>query len=167
MCLIIYTLAVYYCLMLTGACISVEKISEFTNGEFIRRMKYIGSAYMLLESAVGGLSCRSPPVPKEWNHIDRPHVALIQPYLHLVNRILLSEPVCLRNGRCILYVPNLDTLNRGSVIEIKHSTDHITYFRREYGYWTKIAEARDPFFLHVFSHGLIPVVIELSEIYSE
>ncbi len=130
-------------------------------------MSFDDSSYLLLESATGGLWCRYIPIPKRWNSVDRPHVALIFPRPHGIHRTILSEPVSQGCKDCELTVKGLESLDAGSIIEVRHSAQHIVYYRRETGYWTKIAEATDPFILDVFSNALHPIEIELGKIYSE
>lgn len=116
--------------------------------------------YLVLRSASGAFTCRYPPVPKKWNPIDRPHVALL---LHDSNRIFpvyLSQPDPLSND-LDLTTTDLSKLPTKSIIEIRHSNSHFAYYRRDNGSWTKVAEATDPFIVEVFSHGYAPVVMNL------
>ena len=48
---------------------------------------------LVLRSANGAFSCRAPPLPREWNPVDRPHVANLVHLEHEVFRVFLSTPI--------------------------------------------------------------------------
>lgn len=118
--------------------------------------------YLVLRSASGAFTCRYPPVPKIWNSVDRPHVALLLPDMNGIFPVFLSEP---KNGGGqtpkYLETKDLTTLPTKSIIEIRHSNAHYAYYRRDNGSWTKVAEASDPFVVEVFSHGYAPIVMNM------
>lgn len=118
--------------------------------------------YLVLRSASGAFTCRYPPVPKIWNSVDRPHVALLLPDMNGIFPVFLSEPK--NNGDQsprYLETKDLTTLPTKSIIEIRHSNAHYAYYRRDNGSWTKVAEASDPFVVEVFSHGYAPIVMNM------
>ncbi len=118
--------------------------------------------YLVLRSASGAFTCRLPPVPKIWNTIDRPHVALLLPDTNGIFPVFLSQPE--DDGHKTpkkLETVDLNTLPTKSIIEIRHSNAHYAYYRRDNGSWTKVAEANDPFAVEVFSHGYAPVIMNM------
>jgi len=118
--------------------------------------------YLVLRSASGAFTCRYPPVPKIWNSVDRPHVALLIPDMNGIFPVFLSRPE--KDGTNppeILETTDLTTLPTKSIIEIRHSNAHYAYYRRDNGSWTKVAEASDPFIVEVFSHGYAPIVMNM------
>ena len=118
--------------------------------------------YLVLRSASGAFTCRYPPVPKIWNSLDRPHVALLLPDLNGIFPVFLSQPE--NDGSQSpqkLETVDLTTLPTKSIIEIRHSNAHYAYYRRDNGSWTKVAEASDPFVVEVFSHGYAPIVMNM------
>jgi hypothetical protein len=118
--------------------------------------------YLVLRSASGAFTCRYPPVPKTWNSIDRPHVALLIPDMSGIFPVFLSKPE--NNGThspTNLETKDLTTLPTKSIIEIRHSNAHYAYYRRDNGSWTKVAEASDPFVVEVFSHGYAPILMNM------
>ena len=118
--------------------------------------------YLVLRSASGAFTCRYPPVPKIWNSVDRPHVALLIPDINGIFPVFLSQPEANRNGSPEkLETVDLTTLPTKSIIEIRHSNAHYAYYRRDNGSWTKVAEANDPFIVEVFSHGYAPIVMNM------
>lgn len=146
----------------TGSIPILEEVrTESTLDEVKLHMSTIDEGtYLVLRSASGAFTCRYPPVPKKWNPIDRPHVALL---LHDSNRIFpvfLSQPDSQSNNDD-LETADLSNLPTRSIIEIRHSNNHFAYYRRDNGSWTKVAEANDPFIIEVFSHGYAPVVMNL------
>ncbi len=138
-----------------------EVIDQSTQDEVKFNMSTIDEGtYLVLRSASGAFTCRYPPVPKKWNSIDRPHVALL---LHDSNRIFpvfLSQPSTNSTNQD-LDTTDLSKLPSMSIIEIRHDNSHYAYYRRDNGSWTKIAEANDPFIVEVFSHGYAPIVMNL------
>lgn len=118
--------------------------------------------YLVLRSASGAFTCRYPPVPKIWNSIDRPHVALLIPDMSGIFPVFLSQPEEeTRSGSSYLVTKDLTELPTKSIIEIRHSNAHYAYYRRDNGSWTKVAEASDPFVVEVFSHGYAPIVMNM------
>ena len=118
--------------------------------------------YLVLRSASGAFSCRYPPVPKMWNSVDRPHVALLLPDVSGIFSVFLSKPA---DGDSkeeqLLEVSDLNRVPPKSIIEIRHSNAQLSYYRRDNGSWTKVAEASDPFVVEVFSHGYAPIVMNM------
>lgn len=118
--------------------------------------------YLVLRSASGAFSCRYPPVPKNWNPVDRPHVALLLPDAGTIFSVFLSQPENSESKReQSLAVSDLNRLPSKSIIEIRHSNAQLAYYRRDNGSWTKVAEASDPFVVEVFSHGYAPIVMNM------
>ncbi|TFG34386.1 hypothetical protein EU527_03505 [Candidatus Thorarchaeota archaeon] len=147
---------------MTGSIPILEEVrNESTLVEVQSDMSTIDEGtYLVLRSASGAFTCRYPPVPKKWNSIDRPHVALL---LHDSDRIFpvfLSQPDPYSNN-LDLETADLSKLPTRSIIEIRHNNSHFAYYRRDNGSWTKVAEANDPFIVEVFSHGYAPVVMNL------
>jgi hypothetical protein len=120
------------------------------------------ATYLILRSASGAFSCRYPPVPRNWNPVDRPHVAMLLPDTAGIFSVFLSNP---EDGdsksRQSLEVSDLDRLPAKTVIEIRHSNSQYAYYRRDNGSWTKVAEASDPFVVEVFSHGYAPIIMNM------
>lgn len=118
--------------------------------------------YLVLRSASGAFTCRYPPVPKKWNSVDRPHVALLLPDVGGIFSVFLSKP---EDGESkleqSLEVSDLGRIPPKSIIEIRHSNAQYAYYRRDNGSWTKVAEASDPFVVEVFSHGYAPIVMNM------
>jgi hypothetical protein len=118
--------------------------------------------YLVLRSASGAFTCRYPPVPKRWNSIDRPHVALLLPDGGNIFSVFLSNPEHDESEiDQALEVSDLNRIPPKSIIEIRHSNALYAYYRRDNGSWTKVAEANDPFVVEVFSHGYAPIVMNM------
>jgi len=118
--------------------------------------------YLVLRSASGAFTCRYPPVPKKWNPVDRPHVALLLPDVKGIFPVFLSQPEEeSSNSSSYLVTKDLTTLSTKSIIEIRHGNSHFAYYRRDNGSWTKVAEASDPFVVEVFSHGYAPIEMNM------
>jgi len=118
--------------------------------------------YLVLRSASGAFTCRYPPVPKKWNPVDRPHVALLLPDVSGIFPVFLSKPSEeSSNASTYLVTKDLTQLPTKSIIEIRHGNSHYAYYRRDNGSWTKVAEASDPFVVEVFSHGYAPIVMNM------
>jgi hypothetical protein len=118
--------------------------------------------YLVLRSASGAFTCRYPPVPRNWNSIDRPHVALLLPDSNGIFTVFLSTPEEMSSEiPQKLITADLSKLPTKSIIEIRHSNAHYAYYRRDNGAWTKVAEANDPFIVEVFSHGYAPIVMNM------
>ena len=118
--------------------------------------------YLVLRSASGAFTCRYPPVPKKWNSVDRPHVALLLPDAGNIFSVFLSQPEDDTSKKeQALEVSDLNRIPPKSIIEIRHSNAQYAYYRRDNGSWTKVAEASDPFVVEVFSHGYAPIVMNM------
>jgi hypothetical protein len=118
--------------------------------------------YLVLRSASGAFTCRYPPVPRNWNSLDRPHVALLLPDSNGIFTVFLSTPEeTSSESPQKLVTADLSKLPIKSIIEIRHSNAHYAYYRRDNGSWTKVAEANDPFVVEVFSHGYAPIVMNM------
>ncbi len=119
--------------------------------------------YLVLRSASGAFTCRYPPVPRNWNPLDRPHVALLLPDTKGIFSVFLSKPE--EKGVELpqrLETADLNKLPTKSIIEIRHSNAHYAYYRRDNETWTKVAEANDPFVVEVFSHGYAPIIMNMT-----
>jgi hypothetical protein len=118
--------------------------------------------YLVLRSASGAFTCRYPPVPKKWNPVDRPHVALLLPDSGGIFSVFLSKPEDNESKKeQSLEVSDLNRIPPKSIIEIRHSNAQYAYYRRDNGSWTKVAEACDPFVVEVFSHGYAPIIMNM------
>ncbi len=118
--------------------------------------------YLVLRSASGAFTCRYPPVPKRWNSIDRPHVALLLPDTGGIFSVFLSKPEDDESKvDRSLEVSDLGRIPPKSIIEIRHNNAQYAYYRRDNGSWTKVAEASDPFVVEVFSHGYAPIIMNM------
>lgn len=118
--------------------------------------------YLVLRSASGAFTCRYPPVPKKWNSVDRPHVALLLPDAGSIFSVFLSNPEDDESKQDqSLEVSDLNRMPPKSIIEIRHSNAQYAYYRRDNGSWTKVAEASDPFVVEVFSHGYAPIIMNM------
>ena len=118
-------------------------------------------AYLMLRSAIGAYTCRKPPVPSKWNSVDRPHVAVLMPSNDGVFRLFLSNPVGTENPGQKLEVTKMEELPVQSIVEVRHCNLDYRYYRRDNGMWTKVAEARNPFVVEVFSHGCTPINMQI------
>ena len=120
------------------------------------------ATYLILRSASGAFSCKYPPVPRNWNPVDRPHVAMLVPDIAGIFSVFLSNPeIGGSKSRQSLEVSDLNRLPAKTVIEIRHSNSQYAYYRRDNGSWTKVAEASDPFVVEVFSHGYAPIIMNM------
>jgi len=118
--------------------------------------------YLVLRSASGAFTCRYPPIPKKWNSVDRPHVALLLPDAGGIFSVFLSKPADDESKvDKSLEVSDLSRIPSKSIIEIRHSNAQYAYYRRDNGSWTKVAEASDPFVVEVFSHGYAPIIMNM------
>lgn len=118
-------------------------------------------AYLMLRSAIGAYTCRKPPIPSKWNSVDRPHVAVLMPSDEDVFRLFLSNPVGTANPGHRLEIAKLEELPIKSIIEVRHCNLDYRYYRRDNSMWTKVAEARNPFVVEVFSHGCTPIDMDI------
>ena len=118
-------------------------------------------AYLMLRSAIGAYTCRKPPIPSKWNPVDRPHVAVLMPSDEEVFRLFLSNPVGTANPGHRLEITKLEELPTKSIIEVRHCNLDYRYYRRDNAMWIKVAEARNPFVVEVFSHGCTPIDMDI------
>ncbi|MFW9919385.1 MAG: hypothetical protein ACFFED_07285 [Candidatus Thorarchaeota archaeon] len=120
------------------------------------------SIYLILKAATGAFSCKTPPIPKDWNPGDRPHIAHLVSLDHSVFRVYLSIPQRISGTmKYELLVSSLEVLPADSIIEIRHNNTEFSYYRKDNGIWTKIAESISAFMFEVFSHGAAPVIIDI------
>ena len=110
--------------------------------------------FQALSSSYGAFSCRTPPVPKLWDCVDRPHVALLVPINDDIFPVFLSQPKRTRNGET-LEIAALDSLPPASMIEVRHNGADFRYYRRDRAMWTKVGESRNPFLIEIeaFPHA--------------
>ncbi len=150
----------------TGVCSLVTISFQLTGHspyEVDNPMTIDTGTYLVLHSATGAFTCKYPPVPKTWNHIDRPHVALLLQDENGILPVFLSQPQRNSDGhRYALETTDLTSLPAQSIIEVRHNGSQYAYYRREGTFWTKVAEANDPFVVEVFSHGYTPVSLNMS-----
>ena len=112
--------------------------------------------YNVLRLAAGSTTHKSLPVPKQWNSIDRPHVALLE-YTHdRVFSFLISQP---SSDERELWIRDLNTVQSDAVIEVKHSNSDYRYYRRDGRNWLKVAEKRDQFFIDIYQRGSHPITV--------
>ena len=112
--------------------------------------------FNVLRLAAGSTIHKDLPVPKQWNSIDRPHVALLE-YTHdRVFSFLISQP---STDARELWVRDLNTLQNDAVVEVKYTSSDFRYYRRDGRNWLKVAEKRDQFFIDVFQRGNFPVTV--------
>ncbi|MBD3406428.1 MAG: hypothetical protein GF411_09980 [Candidatus Lokiarchaeota archaeon] len=126
-------------------------------------MKLDEGTYVILQSAQGAYACRTLPIPKHWNPISRPHVALLIPDNGKVFKLYLSEPnlECTLEGNPIL-VSDFDTIPDRAIIEIRYTCLNYCFYRRDRDIWIKVAEADSPFIIEVFSYGYDSIIVETS-----
>jgi len=118
---------------------------------------------LILQSANGAFSCRTPPLPRSWNSVNRPYVANLVSLDRDVFRVYLSTPKRKKGTmQYSLVIANLDFLQPQSIIEIRHDNVEFSYYRRDEGIWTKVAESSSPFMIEVFSHGTSPIIIDVA-----
>jgi hypothetical protein len=123
-------------------------------------MKIDEGAFLVLRSATGAFSCRTPPLPKDWNPIDRPHVAILIPSIDSIFRVFLSNPVMdEQRGSTILTCKDMDSLPVRTVVEVKKDSVDYEYYRKDPHMWTKVGEGQHPFLIEVYSHGVDPIII--------
>jgi hypothetical protein len=115
---------------------------------------------VFLRSAVGSSSYRKLPVPKHWDTMNRPHVALLDSVDERVFCFFLSQPSVQGNG---LTVVDLKDAPTGTVVEIRRNALDYRYYRRESEAWRLVAEVRSQFLMEVYDRGDGPVVVPLPE----
>ena len=116
----------------------------------VSQMLIENDIYLILQIANGAYKCREPPIPKYWNPVERPHIALLMPSGKKAIRFYLSKPSS-SSGDNRLEVASIDQLPPKSVLEVRHGSTDYRYYRRDKSVWTKVAESRNQLFLDVFS----------------
>ncbi len=112
--------------------------------------------YNVLRLAAGATTHKNLPIPRQWNSIDRPHVALLE-YTHdRIFSFLISQP---SNDEKDLWVRDLNLVQGDAVVEVKHTNSDYRYYRRQGMNWLKVAERRDQFFIDVYQRGNYPVTV--------
>ncbi|MFX1482818.1 MAG: hypothetical protein ACFFCP_06465 [Promethearchaeota archaeon] len=114
------------------------------------------NTYNVIRLAAGCSSYRSLPVPRHWNMIDRPHVALMETLPDRVFCFLVSQP---SEDNDEIWVKDLSTIQGAIVVEVKHNHSDYRYYRRDGQTWTMVAERRDHFFIDVYQRGNHPLTI--------
>ena len=118
---------------------------------------------LVLQSANGAFSCRYPPLPRKWNSVDRPHIANLVSLDRQVFRVYLSTPSRVKGSmEYDLMISDLDRLPTKSIIEIRHDNIEFSYYRKDEGIWTKVAESSSPFMVEVFSHGTTLIIVDIA-----
>lgn len=112
--------------------------------------------YNVLRLAAGSTMYKDLPIPKQWNSIDRPHVALLEYTYDRVYSFLISQP---SNDEKELWIRDLNTIQNDAVLEVKHTNSDYKYYRRHGQNWLKVAERHDQFFIDVYQRGNNPVVV--------
>ncbi|MBD3158279.1 MAG: hypothetical protein GF309_05760 [Candidatus Lokiarchaeota archaeon] len=140
---------------------SPSSMVQETAAKGIESMMIDEGAYSVLASATGAYLCRNPPIPTKWDSCKRPHVAVLCRESGRIQKFYLSHPVEDGSKHSKLVVEKLDKLGEGSIIEVKENNLNYSYYRCENGYWLKVAESSNPFFVEVFSHGSAPIRMRL------
>ena len=140
---------------------SPSSMVQRTAAKGIESMMIDEGAYSVLASATGAYLCRSPPLPTKWDSCKRPHVAVLCREGGRIEKFYLSYPANDKSECSRLVVNELNKLGEGSVIEVKENSLNYSYYRNESGYWLKVAESSNPFFVEVFSHGSAPIRMRL------
>jgi len=78
-----------------------------------------------------------------------------------VFRLFLSIPIGTKNPGHKLEVIKMEELPAKSIVEVRHGNLDYRYYRRDNAMWTKVAEARNPFVVEVFSHGCTPINMQI------
>ncbi|TFG29649.1 hypothetical protein EU528_09375 [Candidatus Thorarchaeota archaeon] len=112
--------------------------------------------YNVLRSAVGSSSFRHLPLPQDWDPFDCPHVALVESTGDRVFSFLISQPT---DDGDEIWVRDLDFVEDGTVIEVKHSQFDYKYYRRDGDCWAMVAEKKDPFFMDIYQRGDYPLTV--------
>ncbi len=113
-----------------------------------------------LRSAPGSASYRTLPIPKEWDVVDRPHVALLDAVDDTVFCFFVSSPS--REGS-ELNVKDMRELPVGTIIEVRYNGLDYRYYRREEEAWRLVAEVRSHLLMEIYDLANIPVLLPLSE----
>ncbi len=120
------------------------------------------STLLIMQSAMGAYTCRTPPIPRKWDSLNRPHVALLIHSDDYIFRVFLSKPSNMPNSNEeLLDVSDLESLPQGSVVEIRNDSTDISYYLRENDLWKKVAESKNPFLMEIYSHGSFPLLFEI------
>jgi len=112
--------------------------------------------YNVLRSAVGASSHRQLPLPRQWDPVDQPHVALIEFIGDRVFCFLISQHSDENNE---IWIKNLDYAQDDTVVEVRHSSSDYRYYRRNGEYWAMVAEKKDQFFVDVYQRGTYPLTV--------
>ena len=110
-----------------------------------------GHLYHILQRASSSVYLRNLPYPREWNPIDRPHVALLLCEDGQVFRFYLSTP-CEERRR--LHVWNPQRLSVDSLVEVKFNDMDLRYYRKEEKMWALVGEARNPVYKDFNENGI-------------
>jgi hypothetical protein len=77
---------------------------------------------------------RRPAIPRWWNPVARPHVAVIMPYNHSGKELRYYLSKCGEkkpNGKSILDVADIDTLPEGTLLEVKFNATKANLYQLE------------------------------------
>ena len=108
------------------------------------------SMLRVMQSAMGASSYRRLPIPRNWNPVDRPHVALLESTDDCVFCFFVSEPAA---DSSELSVKDLDCVPDNTVVEVRYSSYDYRYYRHDGHVWIVVAQARDRFFMEFYVHG--------------
>ena len=114
------------------------------------------NTFNVLRSATGCSSHKDLPVPKQWNSVDRPHVALVESFFDWVFSFLISQP---SEDSKEMWIKDLISVQSEAVLEVKHTNSDYRYYRRDGQTWTKVAEKRDQFFIDIYQNGSHPLTV--------
>lgn len=112
--------------------------------------------YNVLRSAVGSSLYRYLPVPKDWDPLDPPHVALIESTGDRVFCFLISQYLDTSEE---IWVKNINSIQSDAIIEVKYSRYDYRYYRRNGENWTMVAEKKDQFFVDIYQRGEYPITV--------
>ncbi|RDE13157.1 MAG: hypothetical protein C4K47_06560 [Candidatus Thorarchaeota archaeon] len=115
----------------------------------------------ILQAATGACSYRRLPVPRYWNPVDRPHVAILESMDGRFLRFYVSQPPTEGNE---LSVKNLEWVRDRTMVEVRHSSTDYRYYRRDGNAWTVVAQARDRFFVECYEDGSSSGAIKMLDI---
>ena len=77
---------------------------------------------------------RRPAIPRWWDPVSRPHVAVIMPYSQSGKELRYYLSKCgekKSNGKSILDVADIDTLPEGTLLEVKFSATRANLYQLE------------------------------------
>ncbi|UCE10553.1 MAG: hypothetical protein JSW61_01105 [Candidatus Thorarchaeota archaeon] len=87
---------------------------------------------MKMVSSEGHILLRRPAIPRTWDPISRPHVAVVvQADDGLKVRYYLSTVAEDKTGRRMLDVSNLDTLPEGTLVEVRFDATKANLYKLE------------------------------------